>query len=44
MAAKSKTKSVSSEKVTFGSRRSGKAKKRLGPKDKSSKKYQGQGR
>jgi hypothetical protein len=39
-----KSKSTSSEKVTFGSRRSGKFKKRLGPKEKSSKKYQGQGR
>ncbi len=42
MAAKSKT--TSSEKDKFGSRRSGKFKKRLGPKEKSSKKYQGQGR
>jgi hypothetical protein len=39
-----KSKSTSSEKVTFVSRRSGKSKKRLGPKEKSSKKYQGQGR
>ena len=44
MATKSKSKTASSEKVTFGSRRSGKSKKRLGPKEKSSKKYQGQGR
>lgn len=44
MAAKPKAKSTSSSKVSFGSRRLGKAKKRVGPKQKREKKYQGQGR
>lgn len=33
-----------SVKVTFGKRRKGSAKKRSGPKDKKTSKYQGQGR
>lgn len=45
MAAKTKTKSGSSQmKVSFGSRRLGKAKKRVGPKEGSQKKYRGQGK
>ena len=39
-----KTKSTSSNKVSFGKRREGKAKKRKGPKDKPVKKYNRQGR
>lgn len=39
-----KTKSTSSNKVSFGKRREGKAKKRKGPKDKDVKKYNRQGR
>jgi hypothetical protein len=39
-----KTKSTSSNKVSFGKRREGKAKKRKGPKDKNVKKYNRQGR
>jgi hypothetical protein len=35
--------SSSSVKVSFGSRRIGKAKKRVGPRQKSVKKYRGQG-
>lgn len=35
--------SSSSAKITFGSRRIGKAKKRVGPREKSVKKYRGQG-
>lgn len=36
--------SSDSRKISFGTRRRGKAKKRRGPKDKQEKKYQGQGR
>jgi len=43
MAAKTKTASVKI-KVSFGSRRLGKAKKRVGPKVAGQKKYRGQGR
>jgi hypothetical protein len=39
-----KGKGGESRKVTFGKRRSGKAQKRRGPKDKKVSKYQGQGR
>ena len=39
-----KAKSTSSMKVNFGKRREGKAKKRKGPKDKPTKKYNRQGR
>ena len=39
-----KTKGGSQIKVSFGSRRVGKLKKRRGPKDSSQKKYRGQGR
>ena len=35
---------VSSNKVTFGKRKGGKAQKRKGPKDKAVSKYQGQGK
>lgn len=41
--AKSKS-SLSNIKQTFGKRRKGKAKKRVGPKEKATSKYQGQGR
>ena len=34
----------SSEKLTFGSRKSGKAKKHYGPKEQKPKKYKGQGK
>ena len=39
-----KAKTTSSTKVTFGKRKMGKAKKRIGPKDKPIKKYNRQGR
>ncbi len=39
-----KTKSTSSNKVSFGRRKGGKAQKRRGPKDKNVKKYNRQGR
>ena len=42
--AKAKGKSVSSQKVTFGKRKCGKAKKTSGPKDKPTKPYNRQGR
>lgn len=41
--AKSKGSSASGTKMSFGSRRIGKAKKRVGPREKSVKKYRGQG-
>lgn len=37
-------KTASAAKITFGVRRKGKARKRIGPKDSRSKKYRGQGR
>jgi hypothetical protein len=39
-----KAKTTNSQKVNFGKRREGKAKKRKGPKDKPIKKYNRQGR
>lgn len=39
-----KAKSASSQKVSFGKRKGGKAAKSHGPKDKSVSKYRGQGR
>ncbi|MEY2647041.1 MAG: hypothetical protein RL158_1017 [Bacteroidota bacterium] len=39
-----KAKTTSSNKVSFGKRREGKAQKRRGPKDKNVKKYNRQGR
>ena len=39
-----KAKTTNSNKVSFGKRREGKAKKRKGPKDKNVKKYNRQGR
>jgi hypothetical protein len=38
------SKTTSAIKITFGVRRKGKARKRVGPKDSKSKKYRGQGR
>jgi hypothetical protein len=37
-------KTASAAKITFGVRRKGKARKRVGPKDSRSKKYRGQGK
>jgi hypothetical protein len=39
-----KSKGISSNKVTFGKRKGGKAAKRSGPKDKLVSKYRGQGK
>jgi hypothetical protein len=38
------SKTTSATKITFGVRRKGKARKRVGPKDSKSKKYRGQGK
>jgi len=38
------TKTTSSEKLVFGSKKSGKGKKHYGPKEQKPKKYKGQGR
>jgi hypothetical protein len=42
--AKQSSKSTTTEKLTFGSKKIGKAKKHFGPKEEKPKKYRGQGR